>query len=106
MQATRWQLAVLHLPVGAYSSSGWQLLLFSCHRRPVPACLQVAYCTSAIAYEDGTKPVFEIPYDFAVVSVGEQPATFGVPGGAAPHACACKGTLLVTTCSARPLGVW
>jgi NADH:ubiquinone reductase (non-electrogenic) len=23
---------------------------------------------------------FEVPYDYLVVSVGEQPATFGVPG--------------------------
>ncbi len=42
--------------------------------------MQVAYCTSAITYEDGRRPQFEIPYDVVVVAVGEQPATFGVPG--------------------------
>eukprot|EP00877_Chromochloris_zofingiensis_P010276 jgi/Chrzof1/5501/Cz16g05180.t1 len=41
---------------------------------------KVAYCTSSVAFEDGHRPVFEIPYDTAVVAVGEQPATFGVPG--------------------------
>lgn len=41
---------------------------------------QVAYCTSAVAFEDGRRPQFEIPYDMVVVAVGEQPATFGVPG--------------------------
>jgi hypothetical protein len=42
--------------------------------------VQVAYCTSAVAFEDGRRPQFEIPYDMVVVAVGEQPATFGVPG--------------------------
>jgi hypothetical protein len=42
---------------------------------------QVALCTSAVAFEDGRRPQFEIPYDMVVVAVGEQPATFGVPGG-------------------------
>lgn len=41
---------------------------------------KVAYCTSAVAFEDGRRPQFEIPYDMVVVAVGEQPATFGVPG--------------------------
>lgn len=44
-------------------------------------CLQVAYCTAAVAFEDGRRPQFEVPYDVAVVAVGERPATFGVPGG-------------------------
>jgi NADH dehydrogenase FAD-containing subunit len=43
-------------------------------------CVQVAYCTAAVAFEDGRRPQFEIPYDMVVVAVGEQPATFGVPG--------------------------
>jgi hypothetical protein len=42
--------------------------------------LQVAYCTAAVAFEDGRRPQFEIEYDMVVVAVGEQPATFGVPG--------------------------
>ncbi|GLC47157.1 hypothetical protein PLESTB_001387100 [Pleodorina starrii] len=41
---------------------------------------KIAICTSSIAYEDGRRPQFEIQYDKAVVAVGEQPATFGVPG--------------------------
>ncbi|KXZ46318.1 hypothetical protein GPECTOR_45g188 [Gonium pectorale] len=41
---------------------------------------KVAVCTSSIAYDDGRRPQFEIQYDKAVVAVGEQPATFGVPG--------------------------
>lgn len=50
---------------------------------PCDCCLcvtQVAYCTAAVAFEDGRRPQFEIPYDMVVVGVGEQPATFGVPG--------------------------
>jgi NADH:ubiquinone reductase (non-electrogenic) len=34
---------------------------------------------------DGRRPEFEIEYDTLVVAVGEQPATFGVPG-VAEHA--------------------
>ncbi|KAG2487513.1 hypothetical protein HYH03_013931 [Edaphochlamys debaryana] len=41
---------------------------------------KVAVCRSAFAMTDGSKPTFEIQYDKAVVAVGEQPATFGVPG--------------------------
>ncbi|KAG2487510.1 hypothetical protein HYH03_013928 [Edaphochlamys debaryana] len=41
---------------------------------------KVAVCTSSIAYPDGRKPQFEIQYDKAVVAVGEQIATLGVPG--------------------------
>lgn len=41
---------------------------------------KVAVCTSSLAYDDGRRPCFEIQYDVAVVAVGEQPATFGVPG--------------------------
>ncbi|EFJ45820.1 hypothetical protein VOLCADRAFT_105834 [Volvox carteri f. nagariensis] len=41
---------------------------------------KVAVCTSSFAYDDGRRPQFEIQYDKAVVAVGEQPATFGVPG--------------------------
>eukprot|EP00882_Tetradesmus_deserticola_P001020 GHRQ01001105.1.p1 GENE.GHRQ01001105.1~~GHRQ01001105.1.p1 ORF type:complete len:649 (+),score=345.14 GHRQ01001105.1:241-2187(+) len=41
---------------------------------------KVAYCTAAVAFEDGRRPQFEIEYDMVVVAVGEQPATFGVPG--------------------------
>jgi NADH:ubiquinone reductase (non-electrogenic) len=41
---------------------------------------KVAYCTSKNAYKDGRLPKFEVPYDILVVSVGEQPATFGTPG--------------------------
>jgi NADH dehydrogenase FAD-containing subunit len=33
-----------------------------------------------VAFEDGRRPQFEIEYDMVVVAVGEQPATFGVPG--------------------------
>lgn len=40
----------------------------------------MAYCTAAVAFEDGRRPQFEIPYDLVVVAVGEKPATFGVPG--------------------------
>ena len=41
---------------------------------------RVASCTSAVAYESGRRPTFEVPFDVLVVAVGEQPATFGVPG--------------------------
>ncbi|KAL4425486.1 hypothetical protein ABPG75_009502 [Micractinium tetrahymenae] len=41
---------------------------------------KIIYCTSQNAYEDGFRPKFEVPYDLLVVAVGEQPATFGVPG--------------------------
>lgn len=34
-----------------------------------------AYCIA-----DGFRPTFEVPYDLLIVAVGEQPATFGVPG--------------------------
>lgn len=47
---------------------------------PLMSCSQVAYCTAAVAFEDGRRPQFEVPYDVAVVAVGERPATFGVPG--------------------------
>ncbi|MEW5318850.1 MAG: hypothetical protein WDW38_010035 [Sanguina aurantia] len=39
-----------------------------------------AHCTAARDAEDGTRPSFEVPYDLAVVAVGEVPATFGIPG--------------------------
>jgi len=41
---------------------------------------KVASCTSAFKYDNGVQPQFEVPYDILVVAVGEQPATFGVPG--------------------------
>lgn len=41
---------------------------------------QVAYCTAAVSYDDGSRPSFAIPYDVAVIAVGEAPATYGVPG--------------------------
>ncbi|CAL8468561.1 g8101 [Coccomyxa elongata] len=41
---------------------------------------KLALCTSTFAYENGRKPQFEVAYDAVVVSVGEQTATFGVPG--------------------------
>ncbi|EFN57549.1 hypothetical protein CHLNCDRAFT_143182 [Chlorella variabilis] len=41
---------------------------------------KVAHCTGKTPYKDGRLPQFEIPYDVLVVSVGEQPATFGTPG--------------------------
>jgi NADH:ubiquinone reductase (non-electrogenic) len=41
---------------------------------------KVVYCTSKNCYEDGFRPEFQIPYDILVVAVGEQPATFGIPG--------------------------
>lgn len=41
---------------------------------------RVAVCTSAFSYDDGRRPTFEVQYDTCVVAVGEQPATFGVPG--------------------------
>eukprot|EP00878_Enallax_costatus_P005917 GHUV01006208.1.p1 GENE.GHUV01006208.1~~GHUV01006208.1.p1 ORF type:complete len:338 (+),score=70.72 GHUV01006208.1:311-1324(+) len=50
----------------------------SCDR--VDADKKVAYCTAAVAFEDGRRPQFEVPYDVLVVAVGERPATFGVPG--------------------------
>jgi hypothetical protein len=40
----------------------------------------VATCTSEFAYQSGNKPTFDIKYDTLVVSVGEQPATYNVPG--------------------------
>lgn len=42
--------------------------------------MQVATCRSAAAFESGKRPQFEVPYDIAVVAVGERPGTFGVPG--------------------------
>ncbi|GFR51585.1 hypothetical protein Agub_g14006 [Astrephomene gubernaculifera] len=50
---------------------------------------KVAVCTSTFAYDDGRKPQFEIQYDKAVVAVGEQAATFGVPG-VREHCCFMK----------------
>eukprot|EP00192_Tetraselmis_astigmatica_P005159 CAMPEP_0117678632 /NCGR_PEP_ID=MMETSP0804-20121206/17399_1 /TAXON_ID=1074897 /ORGANISM="Tetraselmis astigmatica, Strain CCMP880" /LENGTH=503 /DNA_ID=CAMNT_0005488029 /DNA_START=142 /DNA_END=1653 /DNA_ORIENTATION=- len=41
---------------------------------------KVATCIAAGMYASGYKPTFEVPYDMLVVAVGEQPATFGVPG--------------------------
>lgn len=41
---------------------------------------KVALCTSNVAYESGRRPQFEVLYDMVVVAVGEQPATFNVPG--------------------------
>ncbi|GIL85463.1 hypothetical protein Vretifemale_13975, partial [Volvox reticuliferus] len=41
---------------------------------------KLAVCTSQFALDDGRRPQFEIQYDKAVVAIGEQPATFGVPG--------------------------
>ncbi|GAX78639.1 hypothetical protein CEUSTIGMA_g6077.t1 [Chlamydomonas eustigma] len=41
---------------------------------------KVATCSAASGYENGERPTFEVPYDILVVSVGEQPATLGVPG--------------------------
>lgn len=41
---------------------------------------KVALCTSAVAFEDGNRPQFEVPYDILVCAHGEQPATFGVKG--------------------------
>jgi NADH:ubiquinone reductase (non-electrogenic) len=41
---------------------------------------KVARCSSAVAFEDGRRPTFEVEYDVLVVAVGERPATFGVPG--------------------------
>jgi len=41
---------------------------------------RVATCRSANTYAGGYRPTFEVPYDLLVVAVGEQPATFGVPG--------------------------
>lgn len=41
---------------------------------------KVATCVAASTSLGGYKPTFEVPYDILVVAVGEQPATFGVPG--------------------------
>jgi NADH:ubiquinone reductase (non-electrogenic) len=41
---------------------------------------KVAKCTSVIADGSGKKREFEVPYSKLVVAVGEQPASFGVPG--------------------------
>lgn len=41
---------------------------------------KVARCVSAFTKRDGQKVEFEIPYDIVVVAVGEQQATFGIPG--------------------------
>lgn len=41
---------------------------------------KVAHCSGSIALKDGRRPEFEVEYDTLVVAVGEQPATFGVPG--------------------------
>ena len=40
---------------------------------------KVAVCQSS-ASEGSFRPRFEVPYDILVVAVGEEPATFGVPG--------------------------
>jgi NADH:ubiquinone reductase (non-electrogenic) len=37
-------------------------------------------CSAVGAYESGYRPNFTVPYDMLVVAVGEQSATFGVPG--------------------------
>ncbi len=50
---------------------------------------KVVRCTSTSAYEGGYQPTFEVPYDVLVVAVGEQPATFGVPG-VEKHCCYIK----------------
>ena len=41
---------------------------------------KLALCTSAVAYENGRRPQFEVAYDILVMAVGETTATFGVPG--------------------------
>ncbi|KAK9844058.1 hypothetical protein WJX81_003133 [Elliptochloris bilobata] len=41
---------------------------------------KTALCVSSVAYQGGRKPHFQINYDLVVVAVGEQSATFGVPG--------------------------
>lgn len=41
---------------------------------------KIATCTSAIVDSSGSRRRFEIPYSKLIVSVGEQPASFGVPG--------------------------
>jgi NADH:ubiquinone reductase (non-electrogenic) len=41
---------------------------------------KVAKCISVISDGSGKKREFEVPYDKLVVAVGEQPASFGVPG--------------------------
>lgn len=40
---------------------------------------KVAFCQSS-ASEGSFRPKFELPYDILVVAVGEEPATFNVPG--------------------------
>ncbi|CAL8465647.1 g5183 [Coccomyxa elongata] len=41
---------------------------------------KVALCMASVAYESGQKPEFEVLWDLLVMAVGEQTATFGVPG--------------------------
>jgi hypothetical protein len=41
---------------------------------------KVALCMASVAHESGQKPEFEISWDRLVMAVGEQTATFGVPG--------------------------
>lgn len=41
---------------------------------------KVAKCTSVIADGSGKKREFEVPYSKLVIAVGEQPASFGIPG--------------------------
>ncbi|KAK9915294.1 hypothetical protein WJX75_007230 [Coccomyxa subellipsoidea] len=41
---------------------------------------KLALCSSTFAYENGRKPQFEVAYDAVVIAIGEQTATFGVPG--------------------------
>ncbi|KAG2424789.1 hypothetical protein HXX76_014213 [Chlamydomonas incerta] len=41
---------------------------------------KVAVCSAKFCHTDGRRPQFEVQYDRAVIAVGEQPATFGIPG--------------------------
>lgn len=41
---------------------------------------KIASCTSAVSDSFGSTRSFDVPYDVLVVSVGERPASFGVPG--------------------------
>lgn len=44
------------------------------------ASMQVAVCRSDAILESGQPSEFELEYDTLVMAIGEQPATFGVPG--------------------------
>lgn len=57
---------------------------------------KLALCTSTFAYENGRRPQFEVSYDVLVMSVGEQTATFGVPG-VLEHCYFMKVTSLLTS---------